>query len=108
MPVPTWFHVGLVAYPPSPIRDEHGVAKPFDVEQHRYFQDVLETYGDPLYLAAKKAARGYLKSSAAGARAGRTRLERNAWRIAERQMAYEVGSSAARRAARSPRAGKQT
>lgn len=92
MPVPRDYVIGLTAYPAHPVRDEHGRVKPFDAGQHRSFQRLLSGYGDPEYLAAKaRARRALMQGSGSGRKPPEgSRLQRNAWRIAARQLPYEL------------------
>ena len=41
-------------YPPHPVRDEFGRRRPFHLERHLAFQDLLISYGDPQLVALKR------------------------------------------------------
>ena len=43
-------------HPPHPVRDERGRAIPFVAERHAAFQTLLDAWGDPSLVAAKRAA----------------------------------------------------
>ncbi len=57
IPVPAGFLPCLMLYPAHPARDAEGREKPFDAERHTAYQLLLERYGDPDYVAAKRDSR---------------------------------------------------
>lgn len=95
LPVPDGFEPALSLYPSSPVQDEHGLIKAFDRSAYERFQRWLAAFGDRDYVNAKEQLFGWV-------RAGRhpeqvvlaaRRIERNAWRIATRQLAQLDGMS---------------
>jgi hypothetical protein len=56
IPVPSGFLSCLTLYPPHPARDSEGRERTFDAGMHAAYQALLERYGDPDYIAAKKGA----------------------------------------------------
>ena len=57
IPVPAGFLPCLTLYPAHPARDSEGREKPFDAVRHAAYQLLLERYGDPDYVAAKRDSR---------------------------------------------------
>lgn len=55
IPVPQGFLPCLTLYPAHPARDSEGRERPFDARMHADYQNLLEHYGDPEYVAAKRA-----------------------------------------------------
>ena len=68
IPVPAGFLPCLTLYPSHPARDAEGRERPFDAALHIAYQQLLERYGDPDYVAAK---RGTIASSTRKANLGR-------------------------------------
>ena len=54
IPVPAGFLPCLTLYPAHPARDSEGRERPFDQDQHAAYQRLLERYGDPDYVSAKR------------------------------------------------------
>ncbi len=54
IPVPPGFLPCLTLYPAHPARDAEGRERPFDARLHASYQKLLERYGDPDYVAAKR------------------------------------------------------
>ena len=96
MPLPRGRLIGLTAYPANPVRDQRGRMKPFDADEHRYFQQLLSRYGNGEYLAAKaRATRELMRRGELDLKTLKgTRVQRNAWRITARQLAHELTISA--------------
>jgi hypothetical protein len=95
LPLPMGYAPCVSLYPMSPVQDEHGLIKPFDRRAYERFQAWLAEFGDAAYVHAKAALVGHVR---AGRRPERTpiaprRIERNAWRIAARQLAQLDGMS---------------
>lgn len=76
IPIPPGYLACLTLYPAHPARDAEGRERPFDAQLHAAYQALLDRYGDPDYVAAK---RGDLTS--------RTRKGNLARLIAARQQA---------------------
>ena len=97
IPLPPGTLPVLNLYPPNPVQDEHGRAKPFAREEHSSFQALLERFGDSDAWAAK---RRLLEAIGQGAdprawRRPQTRGERTACRIAMRQLGVAHGTGTA-------------
>ncbi len=54
IPVPPGFLPCLTLYPAHPARDAEGREREFDAHLHAAYQRLLERYGDPDYVAAKR------------------------------------------------------
>ncbi len=54
IPVPPGYLACLTLYPAHPARDAEGRERPFDARLHEAYQRLLERYGDPDYVAAKR------------------------------------------------------
>lgn len=54
IPVPAGYLPCLTLYPAHPARDAEGRERPFDADRHAAYQRLLERYGDPEYVAAKR------------------------------------------------------
>lgn len=54
IPVPAGYLACLTLYPAHPARDAEGRERPFDARLHAAYQRLLERYGDPDYVAAKR------------------------------------------------------
>ena len=54
IPVPAGFLPCLTLYPAHPARDAEGRERRFDARMHAAYQSLLECYGDPEYVAAKR------------------------------------------------------
>ena len=54
IPVPAGFLPCLTLYPAHPARDAEGRERKFDARMHAAYQGLLERYGDPEYVAAKR------------------------------------------------------
>ena len=76
IPVPAGFLACLTLYPPHPARDAEGRERPFDARLHAAYQRLLEQYGDPDYVAAKR-----------GTASSRSRKENLGRLISARQVA---------------------
>ena len=76
IPVPAGFLPCLTLYPSHPARDAEGRERPFDARLHAAYQRLLDHYGDPDYVAAKR-----------GAATSRSRKENLGRLIAARQFA---------------------
>ncbi|MFM9885812.1 MAG: DUF6925 family protein [Burkholderiales bacterium] len=95
LPIPPGWLPCVSLYPASPVQDDHGRIRPFDSTAYQRFDAWLAEFGEPTYVAAKRALFEHV-------RAGRlprdvppatTRLTRNARRIAVRQLAHLDGPS---------------
>lgn len=76
IPVPAGYLPCLTLYPSHPARDAEGRERPFDARLHAAYQRLLEHYGDPDYVAAKR-----------GQGSPRSRKENLGRLIAARQLA---------------------
>lgn len=98
VPIPPGWLPCVSLYPANPVQDEDGHAKPFVRAEYDAFQALLAAHGDHRYLAAKRATvmavRDGVDPQAFAARAGNTRSERNAVRLALRQLRRLDGESA--------------
>jgi hypothetical protein len=56
IPMPAGYLPCLTLYPSHPARDGEGRERPFDSRLHESYQRLLERYGDPDYVAAKRGA----------------------------------------------------
>lgn len=54
IPVPAGMLPCLTLYPPHPARDAEGRERAFDAAAHHQYQALLERFGDPVYVAAKR------------------------------------------------------
>ncbi len=91
--VPAGWVACATLYPANPVRDDHGLPKPFDAAQHDAFQSLLETHGEPDSINVKhmiwKAVRdGAAPDALAHLSARRHRI---ACRIALRQLLHSDG-----------------
>jgi len=77
---------GLTLYPPHPAKDEAGVPKPFSIDEHGAFQTVFGRFADPDARAAKDAVVSAIERGEPPQRKPATRIERQAARIALRQL----------------------
>lgn len=95
LPVPRDWVVCATIYPAHPARNQEGLAKPFEAQQHDAFQSLLRRVGDPDCLAVKHAVWQAVRSAVAPASfpALTQRHARLARRVALRQMAYTDGPS---------------
>lgn len=97
LPVPSGFEPALSLYPSSPVQDQHGLVKAFDRGAYERFQRWLAAFGDRDFVSAKQQLFSWVRAGrypgqvAVAAR----RIERNAWRIATRQLAQLDGMSEA-------------
>lgn len=95
MPLPEGWVPALELFPPAPLNDVHGRAMPFDAARHAAFEALLEAFGDPEVLAAKRRV-------AAAIAAGEPprddpdfgRAARLARRVVLRQLAHTAPASA--------------
>jgi hypothetical protein len=55
IPVPTGYLPCLTLYPAHPARDAEGRERAFDAAMHAAYQRLLERFGDPDYVAAKRS-----------------------------------------------------
>lgn len=53
-PLPAGWSPCMHLYPPHPLKDAGGRAKPFDRPAHAAFQDLLQSFGDPEAVALKR------------------------------------------------------
>lgn len=83
-------------FPPHPLKDTLGRPKPFAIEQHESFQEILERFGDPRLVALKRRVMKAVESGEDPARLEipEDRFSRSCVRVGLRQMA--VLASAAR------------
>jgi hypothetical protein len=98
IPLPAGSVPGLTLYPPHPGKDDAGNAKPFSPGEHETFQRLLERFGDPGILAAKRAVVAAVRASVAPSAfawpAGRH--ARQAGRIVLRQLRLSEAGPAPR------------
>ena len=90
---PTGWIAQIVAYPPHPLRDVHGRSKPFDIKAHEAFERLLDAYGDPKHLSAKRAVAEAIRSGAAPHPVIADAAQRDSIRIALRQLRHLEGDS---------------
>ncbi len=95
IPLPAGSIPCVTLYPANPVRDDHGLPKPFDAAQYHAFQSLLATYGEPGSINIKHAIWQAVRSGAAPDALGNlsARRHRIARRIALRQMLYSDGAS---------------
>ncbi len=77
---------GLTLYPPHPAKDAAGAPKPFSDEEHGAFQTVFGRFADPEARAAKDAVVSAIERGDPPEHKPATRIERQAARIALRQL----------------------
>jgi len=77
---------GLTLYPPHPAKDAAGVPKPFSGDEHGAFRAVFGRFADPEARAAKDAAVSAISRGEPPEHKPATRIERQAARIALRQL----------------------
>ena len=81
-------------YPASAIHDAHGKRRQFDVTRHEAFQALLDEYGDPLCLKAKRETLAAIRADGPPLdEPSYTRAQRLARRVAIRQLAQVSGPS---------------
>ncbi len=56
IPVPAGYLPCLTLYPAHPARDAEGRERRFDARMHSAYQQLLEQFGDPEYVAAKRSS----------------------------------------------------
>ena len=88
IPVPARHLACLSLYPPNPLQDANGDAKPFDAHQHAHFQSLLTAWGAPLYCCEKRRVVRTVQEglAPAGYAPHDSRLGRIALRVALRQL----------------------
>jgi hypothetical protein len=95
MPLPEGWVPALELFPPAALSDAHGGAIPFDAVRHAQFARLLQVFGDPAVLAAKRRVADAI---AAGLPphddADFGRAERLARRVLLRQLAHTAADSA--------------
>jgi hypothetical protein len=82
IPVPAGMLPCLTLYPPHPARDQEGRERSFDAAAHQRYQALLERFGNPVYLGAKR-----------GAMQEESRLSHLGRLIAARQGAFTNGAA---------------
>lgn len=92
-PIPAGWLPCLTLYPPNPISDGLGERKPFDAAHHAAFQELLQAWGRPEYLAEKRCVNQALSADTRPEAYAKptSRLARTALRNALRQRAYTDG-----------------
>jgi hypothetical protein len=96
-PVPAGWIPCAHLYPPHPARDGMGRGRPFEVNGHTKFQNLLMRYGDPASVALKRRVI-YLVTAGhgpVGTEIADDRLSRTSVRIALRQLRESETSSSA-------------
>jgi hypothetical protein len=98
-PIPDGWIPCAHLYPPHPVRDGIGAARPFDAARHDSFQLLVEAFGDPDNLAIKRHVieaidAGEPPSAIVQDRLAQDRFGRNSIRIALRQIKAAGHSSA--------------
>ncbi len=87
-PIPAGFVPCAALHPAHPYKDMLGRRVPFRRERHDAFQRLLETWGDPDLLAAKRAAERGSDHQDGGPR---SRFVQSARRVAQAQALYLAG-----------------
>jgi hypothetical protein len=97
LPIPEGWLPCVSLYPANPVQDDHGRVRPFDPVAFRRFEGWLAQFGEPAYVAAKRALFNDVRAGRLPHDVPRatTRLTRNARRIAVRQLAHLDGASPA-------------
>jgi hypothetical protein len=96
LPLPARLLPCAEMFPPSAIRDMHGVQQPFDAARHEAFQRLLAGYGDARCLDAKRATVAAIRSGEPPREEpAYTRAQRLARRVAIRQLRKLDGESGA-------------
>jgi hypothetical protein len=85
-PIPEGWIPCAHLYPPHPVRDALGVARPFDSARHDSFQSMMETFGHPESLAIKRRIVEAVDAGELPSTMAQTRHARTSIRIALRQM----------------------
>jgi hypothetical protein len=87
LPIPAGWVPCLNLYPPNPVLDDEGRPKAFDANEHGAFQDLLERFGHPEFMLAKRSIMTALRECRApDAALLATRVQRTAHRVALRQL----------------------
>jgi len=95
VPLPEGWVPALEIFPPAPLSDAHGRAIPFDAARHASFQSLLEAFGDPDTLAAKRrVAEAVMANAPPRDETGFSRAARLARRVVLRQLAHTAPDSA--------------
>lgn len=95
LPLPSGWVPALELFPPAPLQDIDGRRIPFDGARHAAFQRLLEAFGDPAVLEAKrKVARAVESGRPPADDASFSRAQRLARRVALRQLGYALPLSA--------------
>ena len=85
-PIPEGWIPCAHLYPPHPVRDALGVARPFDSPRHDSFQSMMETFGHPESLAIKRRIVEAVDAGELPSTMAQTYHARTGIRIALRQM----------------------
>ena len=95
VPVPDDYLPCLSCYPPSPLYDSLGNETPFDLEKFQDFMAILEVWGLPNYLKAKKNVLEAIQQSVdpADFKPPNSRLGRTALRVTLRQLTCQTNNS---------------
>ncbi len=95
VPLPEGWVPALELFPPAPLADAHGRAIRFDAARHALFQSLLDAFGDPEVLAAKRrVADAVLANQPPCDETGFSRAARLARRVVLRQLAHTAPGSA--------------
>jgi hypothetical protein len=95
VPLPAGWVPALELFPPAPLQDVDGRAIPFDAARHAAFQRLLDAFGEPRTVAAKRSVHAAVAAGDAphdDPQFGRA--ERLARRVALRQLGFTAGPSA--------------
>jgi hypothetical protein len=94
VPLPPQMVPSAEIFPPNAIRDPHGARWPFDAARHDGFQRLLQAYGDPGCVAAKRETIAAVRGAETPRDVpGYSRAQRSARRVALRQLAQTDGRS---------------
>ncbi len=100
VPIPPGWLPCVSLYPANPVQDDKGRVKPFVRAEYDAFQSLLAAHGDRRFIEAKRATLAAVRAGAdprafnSGAAVRRSRGERNAVRLALRQLHQLEGESA--------------
>ncbi len=94
VPIPAGWVPALELFPPAALHDVEGRAIPFAADRHAAFQQLLDAFGDPVLVAAKRRVeQAVLAGEPPHESAGSGRAERLARRVALRQLAFSAPRS---------------